>query len=425
MSITVVKNNSGSFYQSGPISFSSIRNNFSETYSGQVRISDYRRNTNRYEANPVVPDSTENENISTGNNLRIGGFRNSIKRYFAIQSGEDNNNYWGGSNTDPSAPPGLRLGRVDENLRGIDWSGGGYYGRDGQAGPDQTNSNVSRNIQKIIYITGTCGSRNPSRAAAQLAPGTTGAYGQPVEAHNVTIYVQGSILGASGEPSGGGGGAGLRVVGTSNCKVIMDGGRIYGGGGAGATGGKGANGPEGLCWSKLPFSTSACGGCPEGGGGVYYTYQGVQTFYPNEEWCYDSGECCHLAGGCSGGKDSVCNYWCIETTFVRYGSYASLYPGSTPAGGDGGVGGYGQGYNYSRTNGSPGTKGQGSTCPDLMGIQTFGADGLPGGDGGDWGEYGGNGGGRPGPAIFGTNYSVYNVNSSNIKGLYNAGDFNG
>jgi hypothetical protein len=424
MPITVVKNNSGSFYQSGPISFSSIRNNFSETYSGQVRISDYRRNTNRYETNTIVPDSTENENISTGNNLRIGGFRNSVKRYFAIQSGEDNNNYWGGSNSDPAAPPGLRLGRVDENLRGIDWSGGGYGGRDGQAGPDQTNSNVSRNIQKIIYITGTCGSRNPSRAAAQLSPGTTGPYGQPVEVHNVTIYVQGSILGASGEPSGGGGGAGLRIVGTSNCRVIMDGGRIYGGGGAGATGANGANGPAGLCWSKIPFSNSECGACPPNGG-IYYTWQGVLYFQGNEEWCRDTGECCREIESCSGGKDSVCVTRCDATTFEKYGSYANVYSGSTPAGGDGGVGGYGQGYNYSRTNGGSGSRGQGSTCPDLTGFITYGEDGLPGGDGGDWGEYGGNGGGRPGPAIFGTNYSVSNVNSSNIKGLYNAGDFDG
>ena len=142
MGVLVTK--SGPYFSSGPISFSQLRTNFAERSSGTISASQLRRNTNIQEENPIVPDSTENEQISTGLNLSLLQFRNSVKRYIATQSGTDRNDSYPGE-------PGFRMGRLDLNNRGIDWSGGGYYGRDGQGGG--TSGNLTKNVKKNVYIT--------------------------------------------------------------------------------------------------------------------------------------------------------------------------------------------------------------------------------------------------------------------------------
>jgi len=179
MSVSVVKY--GPYFSSGSISFSQLRTNFAERGSGEMKASDLRRNTNLREENPIVPDSTENEQISTESNLSLSQFRNSIKKYVATQSGTDTNASYPGE-------PGFRMGRLDPNGRGIDWSGGGYFGRDGQGGG--TTGNLTKNVQKGVLITGTCGSVRFNLPAAQLSP--------VVQVHNVRIDVSGSILGYGG-----------------------------------------------------------------------------------------------------------------------------------------------------------------------------------------------------------------------------------
>ena len=79
MSVSVSK--AGPYYASGEIKFSSLRSNFraqqrkttsggSETFNtdnAAISASDLLRNTDTAEQNPIVPDSTENNNVATSN----------------------------------------------------------------------------------------------------------------------------------------------------------------------------------------------------------------------------------------------------------------------------------------------------------------------------------------------------------------------
>lgn len=401
MSVSVTK--SGPYFSSGSISFSQLRTNFKETGSGQVSASELRRNTNLQEENPIVPDSTENEQISTGSNLSLSQFRNSIKRYTATQSGTDDNASFPGE-------PGFRMGRYDLAGKGIDWSGGGYFGRDGQGGG--TSGNLTKNVQKGILITGTCGSVRPGLAAAQMAP--------VVQVHNVRIDVSGSILGyggdggavQNGDAEDGGPALNFGNIGYNNRVIVGSGARIYGGGGGGEKGSKGANGANGSC--LIVITRENCGGCPGCPSG--YTSRG-----------------CRGGGGCD--RRQVCNWWgnCWWTT-SRWNSYEDCerrYTTTGGIGGDGGNGGRGRGYNNQGgpSDGSAGNVGTlGQNCfdggsPNPAAEQ--GKQGDTGGRGGDWGERGGetSGSGRPGNggnAIKkdgGNTYDIYGtINSNTIRG---------
>jgi len=403
MSVSVVK--SGPYFSSGSISFSQLRTNFKEISSGQISASELRRNTDLREENPIVPDSTENEQISTGSNLSLSQFRNSIKRYVATQSGTDDNSSYSGE-------PGFRMGRYDTNNRGIDWSGGGYGGRDGQGGG--TTGNLTKNVQKGILITGTCGSVRFGQPAAQLSP--------VVQVHNVRIDVSGSILGYGGlggydsrgypygNQSGEDGGVGLNLgnIGYNNRVIVGSGCRIYGGGGGGEQGRNGARGSAGICWRE--YANQQCGGnasCNQGG-------RQVGSY---------GGNCC----------ESYCVGWpCKE----RCGKWLSgvicriEQASTTPVQGIGGRGGNGQGYNGSRTNGEDGSKGTCPTCTGGLNLSggECATDGGRGGDGGDWGQDGGETEGqrtrgRAGAAInkdSANTYALYGtVNSNTVKGAVN------
>lgn len=401
MSVSVTK--SGPYFSSGSISFSQLRSNFKETGSGQVSASELRRNTNLQEENPIVPDSTENEQISTGSNLSLSQFRNSIKRYVATQSGTDDNSSFPGE-------PGFRMGRLDTAGKGIDWSGGGYNGRDGQGGG--TSGNLTKNVQKGIMITGTCGSVRPGLAGAQMAP--------VVQVHNVRIDVSGSILGYGGEggtvqngnAEDGGPALNFGNIGYNNRVIVGSGARIYGGGGGGEKGTKGANGANGSC--LVVISRSNCGGCPGCPGG--YTSRG-----------------CRSGGGC--GRRQRCNWWgnCWWETsqWNKYEDCERRYTTNGGIGGDGGNGGRGRGYNNQGgpNGGSVGANGAlGQNCfdggsPNPAAEQ--GKQGGTGGRGGDWGERGqdtsspGNPG-NGGNAIQkdgGNRYDIYGtINSNTIRG---------
>ena len=132
------------------LKFSELRLAFKEVSSGSVSASELFRNTNVDVTNPIVPDSTENEDISpdtydadgnlfsgNGTNLVISTLRNSVKRYKATQSGTQSQ---------------FDAGRFD-GTNGIDWSGGGASGRDGT---NFTNGNYSKNVPKTLVITGHC-----------------------------------------------------------------------------------------------------------------------------------------------------------------------------------------------------------------------------------------------------------------------------
>ena len=162
----------GPHFTSGEIKFSDIRSKF----GGGNNFGSYKRNTDTNATDPIVPDATENSAISTGNDLKFSQFRGSVKSYTATQSGTD-------ENTSTATYPGFRMGE--------------YYATDqGVNGPAVTgikcDSNLNKNIKKTVDITGTCASRTPAQAAAQLDPGS------PIYNLTINVLAGAKILGARG-----------------------------------------------------------------------------------------------------------------------------------------------------------------------------------------------------------------------------------
>ena len=408
MSVSVVKY--GPYFSSGSISFSQLRTNFTDDQPGfgqQISASQLRRNTDLRRENPIVPDSTENEQISTGSNLSLSQFRNSIKRYVATQSGTDTNASYPGE-------PGFRMGRYDPNGRGIDWSGGGYFGRDGQGGG--VTGNLTKNVQKGVLITGTCGSVRLDLPAAQLSPDPA------IRVHNIRIDVSGSILGYGGlggydsrgypygNASGENGGIALNLgnIGYQNRVIVGSGCRIYGGGGGGEQGQNGDRGSAGTC--SREYSVSSCGGTPS---------------------CSSGGSLISTSGG--GNCNCVTVKKKTTCSTITNGVCKISQASTQPVQGIGGRGGNGQGYNQSKTNGQMGTIGRCPICPSgfaLSGGQCAGSGGW-GGDGGDWGSDGGETPGQRSrglagaainrdPALSIDTYELYGeVNSNTVKGAIN------
>ena len=405
MSITITRNpeNGGNlFFTSGQISFSELRRHFTDDQPGfgsQISASQLRRDTNITKENPIVPDATHNEQISTGSNLRLSQFRNSVKRYLATQSGTDDNN---GRNE-----PGLRLGLFDPNGRGLDFAGGGVNGRDGQGG--NSTGNHTKNVQKGVLITGTCGSVQPGVAAVQLAPRVT--------VHNFRINVSGAIFGYGGRGSGlngwgsisgedGGVALNLGSTGYNNRVIVGSGARIFGGGGGGEKGRTGNNGSSARCVKSETFRS----GCQQGSNSCPGGWNQTASWQ----------HCCQSRRGCAA------NHW--------YKVCEQSYNTSTPIGGVGGNGGHGRGYNHGYPASLAGSSGGGRQCPSCNGgySQQGGScsqNGENGGNGGDWGQNGGNtansgDGGRGAAAIAATSgagrYVVYGtLNSSTIRGSIN------
>jgi hypothetical protein len=370
MSAAVTK--AGPYYSSGSISFSSLRSNFRAqqpdgSFSSDtlpISASQLRRNTSTSNTEPVVPDATENANISTSSNLKLSQFRNSVKYYFITQTGTDDN-------TSSLSSPGFNIGTQS-------W-----------------NSNLNKNIRKYMYLNGTMGSANISQPAVYLLS----------ETHNLRVDVSGGIYGAggsngtSGNISGGNAGPAMYVQSTgSEVTITVNGGaNIYGGGGGGEKGKTGDTGSSGTCYRYEEYDTGRnCNGCPGCGGDQQIN-------------CWNDGQCNCGKGGC---RDNYKKSRCRRT--IPFG-----VPGAP--GGVGGDGGLGQGYNQSRTNGSSGASGTSGGCNSYGGS---GQTGETGGNGGDWGASGGNtnntgAGGSSGRAITGSNYSVTGtISSATIKGLY-------
>lgn len=374
MAVSVAK--AGPYYSSGEIKFSSLRSNFraqvrressggSESFStdnNPISASQLRRNTTTTNTSPVVPDAAENSSISTSNNWKTSQFRNSIKYYYVIlPSSDDVTNF---------------------DIDAQSW-----------------NSNLNKNVNKVMFIDGTCGSNSVSSTAASFN----------ATAHNLTVDVYGSILGAAGrgggtgsgapEISGQSGGDALSMTSSNGNNVVVlvrTDSRIYGGGGGGEKGTNGADGNGGTCREE-EYRQS---GCQQGN---TVSCQGGWSQYQSGNWC------CEWRRGCNA------NYW-----WVRCERY---YNTSGGIGGAGGTGGLGRGYNnqsgsLSGASGSAGTSGGGCGA-------TAGQTGETGGDGGDWATAGGNTnnsgqGGVQGKAIVGSDYSVTGtINSTTVKGAYN------
>lgn len=377
MTATVSK--AGPYYSTGEIKFSSLRSNFraqvrKETSSGsetfntdtaEIKASDLRRITSTSNTNPIVPDATENANITIGSDWKTSQFRGSIKYFYISQSDTE----------------------VNFDIDAQSW-----------------NSNLNKNVRKFLFIDGTCGSNSASSPAAQLN----------ATAFNLTVDTYGSILGASGR--GGGttgapaingesGGNALEMTsssGANNIVLVRSGAKIYGGGGGGEKGKTGDNGTGGTCRIDQRFQT----GCQQGSNSC-----------PGGWTQYGSGNnCCRYNRGCAA------NIW-YKDCFLTYSTSA----GTGGGGGNGGPGrGYNnQSGSLTGSEGDNGTSG--GTCTSggyAIVTATGGKKGETGGTGGEWADAGGNtnntgNGGGAGKAIFGSNYSVTGtINSDTVKGAY-------
>jgi hypothetical protein len=335
MSLTrTTTSETGPFYASGSISFSSLRTNFKRTSSGNIKASELRRDTDVTETEPIVPDCTENRSsgplnngISTSNNLKISQFRNSIKYYDLDQ----------GSDTD------LNLNIALASL----W-----------------NSNLQYNIEKRVYLSGTSGSSTTNTPAASLDATTV---------YNVLLLITGSILGDGGSAGtettdGGDGGDALYIdtnsTGTVTVRTSGASAQVYGGGGGGGGGGDGGTGGQGkqdysyTVQNGTGYSRGGNGGCGCPGGQYCGGSQG------------NGDPCCGGALGTPG--ECFCCFYDTQVTGTNY------FNGG--GGGDGADGGVGQGYLQARTFGGTGVNGGPGG--------TNAGSGGQGGDGGDGGTYG-------------------------------------
>lgn len=375
MSATVTK--SGPYYTTAgsEIKFSDLRRDFRaqrtdgtyRTDSGSVKASDFRRNTSTTATDPVVPDATENGNISTANNWKVSQFRNSIKYYRITQTGTNDN-------TSSLSSPGF-------DVAAQSW-----------------NSNLNKNIRKWMFLNGTIGSAIISQYAARFDG----------EGYNLTIDVSGGIFGSGGvlgSITGGNGGPAMyvRSTGSAVSVVVNSGANVYAGGGAGERGKDGSQGSSGTCYRTEDYDGNTnCGGCPGCGG-------------DERIGCNDRGGCNCGKGGC---RDRNRQARCRRR--IAFG-----VPGAP--GGVGGIGGRGRGYNQTRQDAPNFGESNGPTRGTSGGCNSYGGsgtDGERGGHGGDWADAGGNttnsgSGGSPGRAITGSNYSVTGtISSATIKGAY-------
>ena len=354
----------GPHFTSGQIKFSEIRSKF----GGGNNFGSYKKNTDTDATNPIVPDATENSAISTGNNLKFSQFRGSVKSYTATQSGTD-------ENTSTATYPGFRMGNYFATDQGVN----------GPAGTGiQWNGNLNKNIKKTVNITGTCGSRTTTHAAAQLDPGSA--------IYNLTINVLAGarILGArgSGGIANGGngvnGGIGLRVynIGAKNLIVSVKSGALVagggGGGGAGTVGGTGGKGGDGLA---------------DGGTTTVYG----QTVCNNEAFAGGNPVC-----PVSSGQELVSStfiseiagpffvYQCCRRSVSIVDNADTPTTGGTGGpGGNGGNGGGGEGYDGTDSEGSFGAGGAGGGAGGANAGN--GGNGGQGGRGGAGGTFGANG----------------------------------
>ena len=375
MAISVTK--SGPYFTSGAISFSAMRNTFRlNNPTGSISASELLRDTNNSNADPILPDATENSDVATSTNWKTSQIRDSIKFYNLTQPSGDTN--------------------VNLDIDAQAWNG-----------------NLGRNIVKKLNLEGTCGSNSTSQSAAQLNQ----------LANNLTIDVSGDIFGCGADatvtgPDGLDGGDALEITGGgNNIKInLQSTGRIYAGGGAGEHGATGSDGQSGTCFDYIFQNVSSgCGFCGD---------------------CSTLGSGYTRIGGCNGAGGCNCAGWgwwygCRQTNLTAAECRKqenTVVAGGT--GGTGGDGGRGRGFNFQSGSIAGATGGAGGAfagCGGFTGTVTAGSQGNTGetgGNGGEWGESGSNtsntgDGGDPGKAITPTGFTVTGtVNSNTIKGSY-------
>ena len=293
-------------FASGEIKFSELRNTFKGSGT-EIKASELFRDTDTNQSNPVVPDATENANISSdGTNLSLLGFRNCIKTYDIKQD----------------------IGEIDTNvnLTTATW-----------------NSNLSKNIRKSFIVEGTIGSTNPINPALTLSgvvrnftidvrssgkiQGAGGAAG------NVSINHGSSDTRRTGYVAGDGqdGGEAISLdtsatdADTKIIKVqLASGSKVYAGGGGGGVGSIGGTGGTGATVQGMNGGTGGTGGNP-GNGGVGRGYN--NTTFGVGQTGSDGGD---------GGDGDTKQYRLSDSSEIM-----TTYTFSAGNGGKGGTGGTG------------------------------------------------------------------------------------
>jgi hypothetical protein len=303
MAISVSKDTS---FSTGSISFSALRLKFKKVSSGQLRLSELKRQTSTSLTNPVVPNATENENIPTTNsNIQISDYRGSISYYNLTQTGVNTN--------------------LDIDTQ--TWNG-----------------NLGKNIVKEFAINGTIGATSTSNPAATL----------DATIYNLSIRVNGSVQGAGGaggtlsSPNGKNGGPALYVRSTGSAVNLYGTSKIYAGGGGGGFGAKGGTGGQGGCVVGLAGGVGGAGG-NGGNGGNGQGYNQTRTNGSDG------------AGGAGGAAGQSTTYLDRNRNTITYST------GTGGTGGTGGKGGDGGDWGASGTNGKTGSGGhQGASTDSAM-----------------------------------------------------------
>tara|TARA_Y100000992_G_scaffold295842_1_gene257299 strand:+ start:2204 stop:3337 length:1134 start_codon:yes stop_codon:yes gene_type:complete len=355
------------------IKWSTLRSTFNSSSTGEVKFSTYRRDTDKNSVDPIIPDATENNGVSTGNDLKVSGFRGVIKEYGIQYSGTEAN---------------VNLGLTQ------------YW-----------NQNLNKNIKKKITTvdSSVAYASNTSNYAMKL----------DAEMYNVSFNHSGQMYGQGGNAQAPGGPAlylfnrsiltGASA--TTQLKVTSTG-RIWAGGGGGNPGNRGSGGGSARCYSSNNYqvlannvgpkpnmisSSNRCRRVQAGGSAL--------ALIPRET----RSQC---RGGGSRRSQGYPRYMCSMNWIIRCTHSSSYTISGSP--GNGGNGGPGRGYDRFNSSlaGSPGNGGSGSSCPG-GGAVARGNAGNAGASGAEWGQ---SSGGAAGKSITGNRFNVVGETTTRIKG---------
>ena len=380
------------YFSSGEIKFSAIRDTFGDLAGTNVSASDYLRNagddvdwSDDPDISPRVPNATENADVATSSNWKTSQLRDSIVEYNITQSG--NNEELEFADTDTS-----------------EW-----------------NSNLSKNVTKQMNVTGVIYANQVNKYALKFDDG---------DYNNLTINVPngGAIYGEGGAAGGGTGGSALyikNIASYDNVSITLgSNGRIWAGGGGGDDGNGGNSGSTISCFNNTTFNTNASGsrnlasanplGACQAAAGSGVNQVNYYSANPNDVRSRCRGGSFRRGQGWNSGN--LTGYQCSPSwTVFCQGIIPNNIAGGNP--GNGGNGGVGQGFSNQGGPGSgnSGNSGNTNTCA-TTGSNSSGNAGNSGITGGTWGVTP-SPGGSAGVAIAKKSTSVNQGSSSNtIKG---------
>ena len=357
-----INNTQTTYFTSGEIKFSAIRNTFGDLPGTNVSASDYLRNAGNdvdwsddSNISPRVPNATENADVATSSNWSTSQLRDSILEYNITQSGNDEELEFADSNT------------------------------------SQWNSNLSKNVTKQMSVTGTIYANEVSKYALKFDDGNY---------NNLTISVPngGAIYGEGGAAGGGSGGSALYIKNTAsydNVSITLgNNGRIWAGGGGGSDGNDGNSGSSISCSS----STIVTGNYNSNGRAYPGDNVGINACQQNTNFGVNgivSANPNSVRSRCRGGNTRRGQGW---NPNARNNSYAcspnwsfvcSASQNNNIAGGNGGSGGNGGvGQGFSNQGGpgagNAGNPGNTNSCAN-SGATSVGNAGNSGVTGGTWG----------------------------------------